>query len=145
LNVLMSRALFDHLTAKRLQEWLGNADQVYLVIPKHYNLDFTREDLLAFFDSISSIWEHPDRFFHLQIDNCIRPEIFPWNQLTPTCDWAESLVNILPDGGLALCPMDIPQVQLDSSGQLLDAINRYYVEQRQQTRNRCPFIAFDGE
>ena len=145
LNVLLSKALLTDLTPTLLQEWLGVADQVYLVVPKHYNLDFKRQDLLAFFESISSIWEQPDRFFHLQIDNCIRPEVFPWNQLSPNCEWAESLVNILPDGGLTLCAMDIPQVRLESSGELLDAINRYYIEQRQQSRNRCPFIEFNDE
>lgn len=145
LNVLLTRTMLSHLNASKLQDWLGVADQVYLMIPKHFKLDFTREDLLSFFDRISSIWEHPDRFFHLQVDNCIRPEVFPWNQLNPNCEWAENLVNILPDGGLTLCAMDIPQAQLDSSGEFLAAINRYYVEQRQESRSRCPFIEFHGE
>jgi len=142
LNVLLSKRLLKYLTLGRLRRWLGIADQVYLVVPKHYPLDFTRNDLLKLFDRIAPVWENPDRFFRLQIDNCIRPEVFPWNQLTPNCEWGENLVNILPDGGLTLCPMDKPQVHLESSNEFLPAINRYYIAERRKTRSRCPFIDF---
>lgn len=142
LNVMLSKPMLEHLTLARLRRWLGSADQVYLIVPKHYTLDFSREDLLAFFARLSPIWEDPDRFFHLQVDNCIKPEVFPWNQLTPSCEWAENLVNILPDGGLTLCAMDVPQVRLTTSGDLLGTIDRYYIERRHTSRSRCPFIDF---
>lgn len=142
LNVLLSKKILDHLTLPRLRRWLGIADQVYLVVPKHHRLDFSRQELLTFFEAVAPIWEEPDRFFHLQLDNCIKPEVFPWNQLTPTCDWAENLVNVLPDGGLALCAMDEPQTHLNGADKLLPIIHRYYTEQRQNGRAHCPFIEF---
>jgi hypothetical protein len=142
LNVLLSHKLLDHLTLPRLRRWLGVVDQVNLIIPKHHPLDFSRADLLAFFERIAPIWEEPDRFFHLQLDNCIKPEVFPWNQLQPTCDWAERLVNVLPDGGLSLCAMDAPQMHLNGADSFLPGIEHYYLEQRQVGRSRCPFIRF---
>jgi hypothetical protein len=143
LNVLLSRKLLVHLTLPRLRRWLGVADQLYLLVPKHHPLDFSRAELKEFFDRIAPIWEEPDRFFHLQLDNCIKPEFFPWNQLAPTCDWAERLVNVLPDGGLALCAMDQPQAHLNGAVSFLPSIERYYIEQRRVGRSRCPFISFD--
>lgn len=142
LNVLLSRKLLDHLTLPRLRRWLGIADQVYLLVPKHHKLDFSRAELMAFFARTAPIWEEPDRFFHLQLDNCIKPEVFPWNQLTPTCDWGENLVNVLPDGGLALCAMDEPKTHLNGAGALLPVIHRYYTAERQKGRTHCPFITF---
>lgn len=144
LTVLLSRKILEHLTLPRLRRWLGIADQVNLIVPKHHRLDFTRAELLAFFEGIAPIWEQPDRFFHLLLDNCIKPEVFPWNQLAPTCDWAENLVNVLPDGGLALCAMDEPKVHLNGADALLPIVHRYYTEQRQDGRAHCPFITFQA-
>ena len=142
LTVLLSRRILDHLTLPRLRRWLGIADQVNLIVPKHHKLDFSRAELMTFFAQIAPIWEEPDRFFHLMLDNCIKPEVFPWNQLAPTCDWAENLVNVLPDGGLALCAMEEPQTHLNGADALLPSVHRYYSEQRQDGRSHCPFITF---
>jgi hypothetical protein len=144
LNVLLSKHLLEHLTLTRLREWLGAADQVYLLIPKHYDLDFSRQELHGFFDRVSAIWEEPDRFFHLQVDSCIKPQVFPWNQLAPTCGWGSNLVHVLPDGGMALCTMDEPLLRLERADQIGGAVQRFYVEHQQAGRSCCPYIAFAG-
>jgi hypothetical protein len=144
LNVLLSKHMLEHLTLPRLRGWLSSADQVFLLIPKHYDLDFSRAELHAFFDGISAIWEEPDRFFHLQVDSCIRPQVFPWNQLAPTCGWASNLVHILPDGGMALCTMDDPLLKLERPDEIAGAVRRFYVEHQQAGRSCCPYMAFAG-
>jgi len=142
LNLLLSHRLLAHLTLPRLRRWLGLADQVSLLIPKHYTLDFSRQELLDLFDRLAPLWEEPDRFFHLQVDSCIKPQVFPWNQLYPSCEWADEQINILPDGQACFCAMDKPFATLQDSRELPDVVQAAYVEQHQEGRSICPFIEF---
>jgi hypothetical protein len=145
LNTLLSRRLLEHLTLDRLSTWLDAVDQVYLLIAKHHRLDFSRQELLDFFAGIAPIWEEPDQFFHLQVDNCIKPAVFPWNQLAPTCEWGTNLVNVLPDGGLSLCAMDPPLVHLKQPSDLGGAVKEHYVDRHRHGRSTCPFVQFAAD
>lgn len=142
LNLLLSKAMLESLMVPRLKRWLGIADQIYLLIPKHVRLDFTRADMLAFFDRISPIWESAEKFFHLHVDSCIKPEMFPWNLLTTGCEEAANLVNVLPDGGLAQCALDDPFVRLASADEFSAAVSKFYIDEPDSARPTCPEIEF---
>lgn len=142
LNVMLSKALLDRLTMPRLRRWLGIADQIYLRIPRHVQLDFSKADMMAFFDRISPIWESADKFFHLHLDGCIKPAIFPWNLLTTACEEASILVNVLPDGGLAQCALDDPFLHLEKPDELPGAVSKFYVDEPSAARLTCPEIEF---
>ena len=142
LNLLLGRALLDGLTVPRLRRWLGIVDQIHLLVPKHVALDFSRTDLDVFFDRIAPIWESEERFFHLHVDSCIKPALFPWNLLTSGCEEAANLVNVLPDGGMAQCALDEPLVRIQNPADLVEAIQKYYVDESQAARPTCPEIGF---
>jgi hypothetical protein len=142
LHVMLSKAMLDGLTLPRLRRWLAQADVVHLLVPRGGEVDFTRAQLAHFFQRIAPLWEKPDRFFHLQVDRCIKPQFFPWNQLEQTCPGTDDALNLRPDGGLSFCAVDLPFTFLADPGDLANTVSEHFHQNAALHRSTCPNIRF---
>ena len=142
LHVMLSKPMLDGLTLPRLRRWLAQADVVRLLVPRGGEVDFTRQELSLFFERIAPLWEKPDRFFHLQVDRCIKPQFFPWNQLEQTCPGTDDALNLRPDGGLSFCAVDLPFTFLACPGDLANTVSEHYSQNAALHQSTCPNIRF---
>lgn len=128
-QVLLNGELINRLKLPRLRKWLDRADFVTLVPPRSLPVDFDRSQLVSFFERLTPLWEHADRFFHLQVDRGIKPAFFPWNLLSVTCPAADLALHLEPDGHLFMCAQSQPFACLTAASGLAEAVEEHLLRE----------------
>jgi hypothetical protein len=121
-HVVLVRRALGLLTLSQLRRFLQQADFVTLKAPRGSAPDFEPADLIPLFERLVPLWEQADRFFHLNVDRCIKPAFTPWNQLFVTCPAADLALHLGRDGRLFLCSSERPFAVLARPGDLPSAV-----------------------
>lgn len=140
-NLLLTKQVID-MQIELIKKVLYYADSIYLIVPKLIQLDFKKEQLIGFLFKVRSQFMNFETFVKINIDNCIKPSIYPFSALVPYCERGRNLISMNPFGGLSYCTFDTPFIEVNNDIEFIKVVNDCYKKHPQGFTKRCPFIKF---
>ncbi|MBN1479672.1 hypothetical protein JXA70_05330 [candidate division KSB1 bacterium] len=113
LNILLTKRLIAELKNGLLEKLLRHADSCYLLLPKCYPTDFSRQDFYDFLKWFLLFIQNFTIFSKVHLDKCIRPYIFPFSEVYSNCQDCFQSVTIGPGGEIGYCTYEFPYAVLE--------------------------------
>ncbi len=141
INLLLTKQVLK-IGVDLIKNMSPNVDSIYLIVPKLVQLDFTKEELIEFLSKIKNYFISFETFSKINIDNCIKPFIYPFSELVPYCERGRSLIFINSWGEVSYCAFDVPFTKVDSDIEFINVVKNRYRKDLQEPVRICPFINF---
>ena len=116
------------------------ADSIHIIIPKRIRLGYTEERIIQLFSDIKKQFFDFKRFSKINIDNCIKPFIYPFSELVSYCEYARGIISMDSFGGVSFCAFDKPFTIVNNSLEFITAVKNRYKTCLEKPVKRCPFI-----
>lgn len=154
LNVLLSKRLIEEFRNGLLGALLEHADSVYLLLPKGYPSDFSRDEFLQFVNWLSPVLTDFELFSRVSLDNCIKPFLRPFSAAYPHCERGHHVVAVGPRGEVGYSVFDDPYAVLRTPEDFTAVVREMFSGQGDWERPAerdaqlceklgfCPFIRF---